>query len=349
MSFAETGKLYKILRFQPIRYGQEYWDNLGNYNENISYTESDAKNRDEFLEEIKSGKFNDVNFIAHTFQSVKETGIFDRELLGLLNKFTKVKGIAHCGAGYDQIDTNACKEFGIQLSNVPDKVSAATADTNIFLILCTTRNFQIGHDNLMKGEWMKHMTGAGTPIGHSIQDKVVGILGMGAIGRAVRDRLSGFGLKKIVYYNRKRLSPEEEKGCEFCDSIDEFLAQSDVISINMPLNSHTHHFINRELVSKMKDGVVIVNTARGPIVDEAAIKEGIKSGKIFGYGADVFENEPNIDMEFVSMPKVVSTPHLGAGTYETVKAMEEVVVQNVESFYKTGKVLNMVPELQEIF
>lgn len=339
---------FTVLRFGPIRFGMDAWDKFES-DPNVEIVKSTAENRKEFIKELESGKFKDVDFIARTFHSVELTGRYDMELLKIFQKTTNLKGIAHCGAGYDQVDALACKELKIQLSHVPDKVSAATADTNLYLILATMRNFQIGHENLIKGKWEQDISAAGTPIGYSLQDKVVGILGMGAIGRTVRERLSGFGVKKIIYYNRSRLSPELEQDSEYCSTIEELAEKADVISINIPLNEHTKHIINSDLIDKMKNGVVVINTARGPVVDEQAIKEGLKKGKIYSYGSDVFENEPKIDMELVNMPNVVSLPHMGAATLETVKSMEEVVVANAVSFYKTGKVLNLVAELQGTF
>lgn len=349
MTFAESADPFTVLRFQPIRYGQEYWDQLTSNYKNVFVVESKASNRAEFIKELLNGDYANVNYIARTFQSVVQTGNYDFELLKLIVENTKVKGISHCGAGYDQVDAKACGHFKIQLSNIPDKVAPATADTNIFLMLATSRNFQIGHNNLLSGHWKSDINGAGTPIGISIQDKVVGILGMGGIGRTVRDRLSGFNVEKVIYYNRKRLSPELEKDSEYVSNIVDLIKQSDVISINIPLNEHTHHIINEEMISHMKQNVIIINTARGPIVDESAIKQGIKSGKIFGYGTDVFENEPDVDLELVQMDKVVSIPHLGAATYETVKSMEKMIVDNVENYYKTGKVLTLVPDLTGLF
>lgn len=346
MNFPYKDKIFTVLALNPIRYAHDAWKNLENDNSNIVIVKSSAGNRDQFIEEIKSDKFSKVDAIAHTFQCVKETGLFDEEIIDLLATHTQTRCIAHCGAGYDQIDVNACKKYNIEVSNVPDKVSNATADTNLFLILCATRNFQIGHDNIMKGKWEEDDMAGGTPIGYSIQGKVVGILGMGGIGKTVRNRLSGFGLKKIVYYNRSRLPLEEEDGCEYCSTIEQLCAESDVISINIPLNAATRHIINSELISKMKDGVVIVNTSRGPVVDESAIKDGLKSGKIFSYGADVWENEPFVDKEILSLPNVVSLPHMGAATFETIKSMEELVVANIYEYYKTGHVLNLVPELR---
>lgn len=346
MSLAETNKPYTILRVGIIQYAMSVWDKFEKENDNVKIVETSCTERAEFIAELKSGKFKDVDFIARTYHSVSQTGRFDRELLEILLANTQLKGIAHCGAGYDQVDAIACKDLNIQLSNVPDKVNDATADTNVFLILATIRNFQQGHNNLIDGKWPIIPKAAGTDMGHSLQDKVVGILGMGGIGRTIRDRLEGFGLKKIIYYNRSRLSPELEKGCEYYATIEEFVKKCDVISINIPLNSNTYHTINKELISQMKDGVVLVNTARGPVVDESAIKEGLKSGKIYGYGSDVFENEPNVDMELVNLPNVVSLPHMGTSTIETLFSMEELVVDNVEAFYKTGHVITLVPELK---
>ncbi|KAG0673412.1 hypothetical protein C6P40_005218 [Pichia californica] len=346
MTFADSKELFTVLRFQPVRHNLDSWEEFEQSADNIKVIETEAKNRDEFITQLKNGDFKNVDYIARTFQSVKQTGRFDKELLELIKKYTNVKAISHCGSGYDQVDAVACRELELQLSNVPGKVNDATADTNVFLILATLRNYQQGHNNLMAGKWPTAIQAAGTPNGHCIQDKVIGILGMGGIGQTIRDRLAGFGVKKIVYYNRSKLSPELEKGCEYCSTMEELVEKSDVISINIPLNANTHHSINKELISKMKDGVVLVNTARGPVVDESAIKEGLKSGKIFGYGSDVFENEPNVDMDFVSLPNVTSLPHMGTHTVETIKSMENLVLDNVRTFYKTGKVLTPVAELK---
>ncbi|ODQ45023.1 hypothetical protein PICMEDRAFT_59857 [Pichia membranifaciens NRRL Y-2026] len=349
MTFAESGERFTVLRLPPIRYAGDIWDEFEQKNSNVRVVETAAKNREEFIAQLKRGELQEVDFIARTFQSVKQTGLFDKELLELIVAHTQVKGIAHCGAGYDQVDANACRDLKLQLSNVPGRVNDSTADTNVFLILATLRNFQLGHENLMKGRWKTDINSAGTIYGHCIQNKVVGILGMGGIGQTVRDRLAGFGVKKIVYYNRSRLSPELEQGCEYCGTMEELAEQSDVISINIPLNKDTHHVINASLIAKMKDGVVLVNTARGPVVDEAAVKAGLRSGKIFGYGTDVFENEPDIDMDFASLPNVTSLPHMGTATVETIRSMEALVVENVDAFYRTGKVKTLVAELQGVF
>lgn len=348
-SFAQSGETFTVLRFGPVRFAEKAWDSFIDKYENIKMVESPCTTREEFFHELESGLYKDVNFISRTYQSYEFTGLFDRELLELVVKYTKVKAISHTGAGYDQVDAIACRDLGLQLSNVPGKVDDSTADTNVFLILACMRNFQMGHENLMKGKWPNDNKSAGTPYGHSLQGKTVGILGMGGIGRTIRDRLLGFGFKKIIYYNRSRLDVEMELGAEYCATIEELVKESDIISVNIPLNAETRHIINGDLISQMKDGVVIVNTARGPVIDEAALKPALISGKVFSLGTDVFENEPNVDMDLANLPNVVSLPHMGTHTEETLFSMEELVIQNVENFYKTGKVLTLVAELKGLY
>lgn len=346
---AESGKTFTVLRFGPIRFAESVWQEfLGKYDD-VRMVESPCKTRAEFFQELESGLYANVDFISRTYQSYEHTGLFDRELLEKVVKHTRVKALSHTGAGYDQVDAIACRDLGLQLSNVPGKVDDSTADTNVFLILSCMRNFQLGHENLMAGKWPNDNKSAGTPYGHSLQGKTVGILGMGGIGRTIRDRLKGFGFKRIVYYNRTKLDAELELGAEYCATLEEFVKVCDIISVNVPLNPHTRHLINADLIAKMKDGVVIVNTARGPVIDEAALKPALQSGKVFSFGTDVFENEPNVDMALANLPNVVSLPHMGTHTEETLFNMEELVVQNVEAFYKTGRVLTLVPELKGLF
>lgn len=336
-------RLLSVLRLEPTRFAQTAWKKAEEKH-HLDILETNSKSRAEFISQLKAGTFADVEVITRTFESVTQTGLMDRELLDLMKKHTKVKAICHNGAGYDQVDAVHCGELGIQLSNVPSLVDDATADTAVYLLIGAMRNFQISQLNIREGKW-KTMKCAGTPIGHDPQGKVLGILGMGGIGRTIRDRLRPFGFSKIVYHNRRRLSPELEKDSVYCASQDELFAQADVISISVPLNAATKHCINNESLAKMKDGVVIVNTARGPVVNESALKHALKSGKVAAFGSDVWENEPNVDMELIEMENVVSLPHMGTHTVETMKAMEEFVVENLEHYVNTGKVLTIVPEL----
>jgi glyoxylate reductase len=149
---------------------------------------------------------------------------------------------------------------------------------------------------------------------------------------------------KIQYYNRKRLSPEQEKAAGNAKyvSFDELLATSDVLSLNLPLNPNTRHIISHAEFAKMKDGVVIVNTARGAVMDEAALVEALDNGKVATAGLDVYEDEPNIHPGLIRNENVLLVPHLGTHTYETQKAMEVLVIDNIRSAITKGKLLTRV-------
>lgn len=342
-----SGNPLKVLNLGPIRFAHKSWEELPK-KYNIEVLETNAKTRDEFIQELTSGKLQSTDYIARTFESAQRTGLFDKQLLELIRKHTQVKAISHCGAGYDQVDAMACGELGIQLSNVPNVVDNATADTAVYLLLGAMRNFQLGAENMKKGLWKSNGKCGGTPYGHDPEGKVLGILGMGGIGRTIRDRLLPFGFSKILYHNRKPLSPDLEKGAIYCKTKEELYKEADVICISIPLNKHTKHSINADAFSHMKEGVTIVNTARGPIVNEADLKIALKEGKVGSFGSDVWENEPDVDMELISMPNVTILPHMGTHTHETMQGMEEHVISNIVEYYNTGKVLSMVPELNNI-
>lgn len=342
-----TKKGLTVLRLGPTRFAQQAWSDLVSKN-NVNVVETEATNRKQFISELKKGKFANVDFITRTFESFKQTGMMDKELLKLIKENTKVKAISHNGAGYDQVDAVECGNLDIQLSNVPSLVDDATADTAVYLLLGAMRNFQLSSENMKKGLWKTQKCG-GTPIGHDPEHKILGILGMGGIGRTIRDRLAPFGFSKILYHNRHRLSQDLEKGATYCKTPEELFKEADVISISVPLNKNTKHIINEKSLGLMKDGVFIVNTARGPVIDEVALKKTLKSGKVAAFGADVWENEPNVDAELIGLPNVSCLPHMGTHTVETMKAMEEFVVKNVQTYIDTNRVLTMVPELKDKF
>lgn len=342
-----TSKPLTILRLGPTRFAQDAWTKLTANYPNIEIVETSATNRSEFIKELKSGKFSNVDYLTRTFESVTQTGMVDSELLKLFKENSKLKVISHNGAGYDQIDPESCKDLQIQLSNVPNLVNNATADTAVYLMLSTLRNFNTSTENLKRGLWKDYKC-AQTPIGNDPEGKVLGILGMGGIGRSIRDRIEGFGFSKVLYYNRNRLNKELEKDAVYCPTMQELFEKADILSISIPLNEKTKHLVNKETIGQMKDGVIIINTARGPIIKEADLKDALKSGKVKAFGTDVFENEPNVDMELVNSPNVVALPHMGTHTMETMKLMEEYVVKNVDAYAKSGKVLSMVSELKDV-
>lgn len=342
-------KRFKILRIGEITYAKKSWEKLSESADILDMPIRSDYGRKEFIKDLETNpEFQDIDIITRDLETKRYVGLFDKELV---SKFPKsVKLICIRAAGYDQVDTSALIPNKIQLANTPGLVSKATADTNVFLIISALRNFQWSHHNLLNGNWEKcgGSLGAGTPVGRDIEDKVVGVLGNGKIGRCVIERLRPFGVTKFLYHNRNKLDPELEAGAEYV-SFDDLLRLSDVISVNVPLNRSTHHLINNESISKMKDGVVIVNTARGPVIDEKALIKHLKSGKVFSAGLDVFENEPfGVDQELISLPNVVSLPHMGTHTMETIASMEEFVVKNIRSFIETGKAKTLVSEQRDL-
>lgn len=335
-----------ILHTDPIRFAQEDWAQFEKeIGIQVVHIGTDYT-REQFIEDLHD-KYSNCVAIARGYLTLRIVGRFDAELIEHFPP--SLKYIAHQGAGYDQNDTAPLTAKGIQLAHCPGVVNNSTADTNIFLMLLAMRNFGMGASALKKGYWPTRGNSAGTRAGINPQHKVLGIVGMGGIGLAVRDRARAFGFEKIVYYNRSRVSAEKEQDSEYCETIEKLAAVSDVISLNVPLNVSTRKLINDELIEKMKDGVIIVNTARGEIIDEAALIKHLKLGKIGAAGLDVYELEPNINMELLEFENVTATPHMGTNAVQTVHGMEQKVIYNIKAGLQSGKVLNLVPEQQGHF
>jgi glyoxylate reductase len=292
--------------------------------------------RQDFLKKLKSGEYDDIVGIYRSNDSTSVTGPFNKELVQALPK--SLKYIAHNGAGYDNIDVRACTERDIAVSSTPIAVDDATADTTILLLLGALRQVNVPLVALRKGEWR----GKAFRLGHDPKGKTLGILGMGGIGRAVAQRARAFGME-IQYHNRRRLPEEQEQGANYV-SFDDLMRTSDVISTNLALNASTRHIISKAQFDIMKDGVVIVNTARGPIIDEAALVEALNSGKVFSAGLDVYEEEPKVHPGLVENEHVVLLPHIGTATWETQKGMELLVLENLKSAVQGKGLLTQVAE-----
>lgn len=187
----------------------------------------------------------------------------------------------------------------------------ATADVTIFLLLGALRRVHRPYTAVRASQWR----GPSFQLGHDPQNKLLGILGMGGIGREVAIRARAFGMK-IQYHNRTRLSPELEQGAKYV-SFEELVRTSDVLSLNLALRKETIGIIGRKEFEMMKQGVVIVNTARGKLIDEAALVDALDSGKVYSAGLDVYEEEPKVHEGLLKNPNVVLLPHIGTGTYET--------------------------------
>ncbi|KAI9814433.1 MAG: hypothetical protein M1827_003289 [Pycnora praestabilis] len=324
----------KVLLLGVIDHAHDAWKSLGEVAELI---EPEAVERSEFIKEVKDGGLDGVVAIYRTFGSFTITGRFDEELVNLLP--SSVKFISHNGAGYDQIDIAVCTAKGIRVSNVPTAVDDATADTNMFLIIGALRGFNTSMLALREGKWRGHPP---PPLGHDPEGKVLSILGMGGIGRNLKKKAEAFGMK-VQYHNRKEL-PEELSGGAKYVSFEELLATSDVISLNLPLNKNTRHIISTKEFEMMKTGVVIVNTARGAVMDEDALVRALDSGKVLSCGLDVYEAEPEIHKGLVANPHVMLVPHMGTWTVETQTKMELWNIGNVRAAIEKGKFNSPVPE-----
>ena len=178
-------------------------------------------------------------------------------------------------------------------------------------------------------------------IGKELNQTRLGILGMGRIGRAVAHRARSFGMK-IHYFNRSRLDKNLEKDATYHKSLESLLSVSDFFSINCPATKETKHIINNKTIKHFPDGAVISNSARGDMIDDDAMVEALKNGKIFSLGLDVYNGEPNIHPEYLTLPNVFVLPHLGSATTKTRTAMGNLAISNIEEFFKTGKCENKV-------
>ncbi len=249
-----------------------------------------------------------------------------------------VKIISNFAVGFRNIDIEAAKKRNIVVTNTPDVLTDATAEIAILVLLGAARRAKEGIEWARKKNWT---WAANFLVGKEISNSRLGILGMGRIGRAVADRARSFGMK-IHYYNRSRLDKKLEKDAIYHKSIESLLSVSDFFSINCPATKETKHLINSKTIKYFPIGAVIANSARGDIIDDEAMIEALKNGKIFSLGLDVYNGEPNIHPDYLTLPNVFVLPHLGSATTKTRVEMGNLSVSNLEEFFKTGKCKNTV-------
>ena len=261
---------------------------------------------------------------------------FDADIISKLSK--KVKIISNFAVGFGNIDIDATKKKNIVVTNTPDVLTDATAEIAILVLLGAARRAKEGIEWAKKKNWK---WSADFLMGKQLTGSRLGILGMGRIGRAVADRARSFGMK-IHYYNRSRLDSDLEKEANYHKSFESLLSVSDFFSINCPATKETKHIINNKTIKHFPDGAVISNSARGDIIDDDAMVEALKNGKIFSLGLDVYNGEPNIHPEYLTLPNVFVLPHLGSATKKTRTAMANLAVSNIEEFFRTGKCVNCV-------
>jgi len=243
----------------------------------------------------------------------------------------QLKLIASFGTGVDHIDLDAAKAKGITVTNTPGVLTEDTADVAMALILAVPRRIAEGDSRARSGKWTGWSpTGM---LGHRINGKRLGIIGMGQIGQAIARRARGFGMS-VHYHNRNPVHPaiEEELEATYWADLDEMLRRMDIVSVNCPSTGATEGLLSAERLALMPDHAYLVNTARGEIVDEAALADILKSGGIAGAGLDVYQNEPQIPDALRELNNVVLLPHIGSATIEGRHAMGDKVIINIQTF-----------------
>lgn len=244
-----------------------------------------------------------------------------------------VRILGNYGVGVNHMDLDACRRLGLVVTNTPDVLTDATAEIAVLLMLMAARRGGEGERHLRGGDWSgwrpTHMMGA------QVTGKTLGLVGFGRIAQAVaRKAHRGFGMR-ILYYSRRAAPAEIEAECgsERCEALDKLLAESDFVSLHCPGGAETHHLIDAGRLAAMKTSAFLINTARGSVVDEAALAETLAARRIAGAGLDVYEHEPRVTSGLLQLENVVLFPHLGSGTLETRVAMGMRVADNLDAFF----------------
>ncbi len=258
----------------------------------------------------------------------------------LLDCFPQLKVIANYGAGVNHIDLAEAAARRIQVTNTPGVLSDATAELTWGLILDTCRRISES-DRILRHQGFSGWT-PDYHLGMEVTGKTLGILGLGDIGKAVAKRAKGFDMP-VIYHNRTRLAREKETalGVSYRD-FNELLAESHILSIHAPLTSETRGLFNADTLAKMRPQSVLINTARGEIVDESALVEALQSGHLYSVGLDVFEQEPDVHPELKRLDNVVLTAHIGSATLTTRRAMGNLVLKNMTAVLSGGQPITPV-------
>jgi glyoxylate reductase len=270
--------------------------------------------RDELLEAVRG-----TSGVLSTATEKMDGAVMDAAGEGL-------RVIANMAVGYDNIDVEAAAERGIVVTNTPGVLDETTADVAFMLVLAAARRLGEGERLLRAGKW--EWWGPKQLRGLDVWGKRLGIVGMGRIGRAVARRGRGFGME-ILYHNRSRKEDaENELGARYLD-LDDLLRESDFVSIHTPLTDETRHLISERELGLMRETAVLVNTSRGPVVDEGALAASLAEGRIFAAGLDVYEEEPKVHPELLELENVVLAPHVGSATIDTRDKMATLAAENL--------------------
>ena len=256
-----------------------------------------------------------------------------------INKLSdKVKIISNFAVGFGNIDIEAASKRNIVVTNTPDVLTDATAEIAMLLILGASRRAVEGMQWARNKNWR---WSADFLIGKQLSGSKLGILGMGRIGRAVAKRAKAFGME-IHYHNRSKLNQDLEAGATYHDNIQSLFSTSDILSINCLVTKETKKIINKKTLKFFSKEAIIINSARGDMIDDDAMVEALKDKRIFALGLDVYNGEPNIHPGYLEHNNVFILPHLGSATKKTRIDMADLAINNVEEFFKSGKCINKV-------
>jgi lactate dehydrogenase-like 2-hydroxyacid dehydrogenase len=256
-----------------------------------------------------------------------QTASSDRVDGDLLDRCPSVRAVCNTAVGYNNIDVAACTQRGVMVTNTPGVLTESVADYSMAMILATCRRMTEGENQLRAGEWkgtyLKHM------LGRDVHHATLGIFGLGRIGQAIAKRARGFDMK-ILYHSRSRAAAETERalGATYL-SKEQLLRQADVVLLILPYTPETHHFIGQRELQWMKRSAVLVNMARGGVVDDAALIEALRDRTIWAAGLDVYENEPKLNPQFLALKNVVLSPHIASATEATRQAMAMTAARNL--------------------
>jgi glyoxylate reductase len=313
----------------------------------ILITRKLIKSSEEHAAKIFHVKLNESDKLLTNEELITESQDCDGILSSLTEKFDSdlvsklpetIKIISNFAVGFGNIDIDAAKKRNIVVTNTPDVLTDATAEIAILILLGAARRAKEGIEWTNKKNWKWT---ADFLMGKQLSGSRLGILGMGRIGRAVADRARSFGME-IHYYNRSKLDKNLENEAIYHKSLESLLSVSDFFSINCPATKETKHIINKDTIKHFPDGAVISNSARGDMIDDDAMVDALKKGKIFSLGLDVYNGEPDIHPDYLTLPNVFVLPHLGSATKKTRTAMADLAVNNIDEFFKTGKCKNKI-------
>ena len=239
-----------------------------------------------------------------------------------------LKIVANISVGYNNFDVPAMTSAGVMATNTPDVLTDTTADFGFALLMATARRITESEHWVRAGHWDKWSI-VNNPLGMDLHHSTIGIIGMGRIGQGIAKRALGFGMK-VIYCNRSRLSEVHEKACGATYvSKEELLRTADHVVLVLPYSAESHHTIGAKEIALMKPSATLINIARGGIVDDVALAQALKEGKLFAAGLDVFEGEPNVHPDLLKLSNVVLAPHIASATEKTRRAMVDLAVENL--------------------